>query len=69
MDERGLIGKVHSAVYCQCQQRGYAAPADVLVGNEKILLNREILDYFVIRIITLRLFLIGDKTEHLENVL
>ena len=31
MDERELIGKVHSAVYCQCQQRGYAAPADVLV--------------------------------------
>ena len=26
-----LIGKVHSAVYHQCQQRGYAAPADVLV--------------------------------------
>jgi len=41
----------------------------VLVGNEKILLNREILDSFVIRIITLRLFLIGAKTEHLENVL
>ena len=31
MDERELIGKVHSAVYHQCQQRGYAAPADVLV--------------------------------------
>ena len=26
-----LIGKVHSAVYHQCRQRGYAAPADVLV--------------------------------------
>lgn len=26
-----LTGKVHSAVYHQCQQRGYAAPADVLV--------------------------------------
>ena len=31
MDECELIGKVHSAVYCQCRQRGYAAPADVLV--------------------------------------
>ena len=31
MDERELIGKVHSAVYRQCQQRGYAAPVDVLV--------------------------------------
>ena len=29
--ESELIGKVHSAVYHQCQQRGYAAPADVLV--------------------------------------
>ena len=26
-----LIGKVHSAVYHQCQKRGYAAPAEVLV--------------------------------------
>ncbi|MCI9470866.1 MAG: hypothetical protein HFH56_06590 [Lachnospiraceae bacterium] len=26
-----LIGKIHSAVYHQCQRRGYAAPADVLV--------------------------------------
>lgn len=26
-----LIGKVHSAVYQQCQRRGYAASADVLV--------------------------------------
>lgn len=31
MKESELIGKVHSAVYHQCQQRGYAAPADVLV--------------------------------------
>lgn len=31
MKDSGLIGKVHSAVYHQCQQRGYAAPADVLV--------------------------------------
>ena len=29
--ESELIGKVYSAVYHQCQQRGYAAPADVLV--------------------------------------
>ena len=29
--ESELIGKVHSAVYHQCQQRGYAVPADVLV--------------------------------------
>ena len=29
--ESELIGKVHSAVCHQCQQRGYAAPADVLV--------------------------------------
>ena len=29
--ESELIGKVHSAVYKQCQQRGYAAPVDVLV--------------------------------------
>ena len=29
--ESELIGKVHSAVYHQCLQRGYAAPADVLV--------------------------------------
>lgn len=31
MKESELIGKVHSAIYHQCQQRGYAAPADVLV--------------------------------------
>lgn len=29
--ESELIGKVHSAVHHQCQQWGYAAPADVLV--------------------------------------
>ena len=29
--DQELIGKVHSAVYHQCQNRGYAAPADVLV--------------------------------------
>ena len=31
MTESKLIGKVHSAVYHQCQQRGYAAPVDVLI--------------------------------------
>lgn len=31
MTESELIGKVHSAVYHQCQQRGYAAPVDVLM--------------------------------------
>lgn len=31
MKESELTGKVHSAVYHQCRQRGYAASADVLV--------------------------------------
>ena len=31
MTEKEMIGRVHSAVYHQCQVRGYAAPADVLV--------------------------------------
>lgn len=31
MKDQELIGKVHSAVYLQCQNRGYAAPADVQV--------------------------------------
>lgn len=31
MNEKELIGKVHSAVYHQCQQRGYATPVDVLM--------------------------------------
>lgn len=31
MNEKELIGKVHSAVYHQCQRRGYAAPVDVLM--------------------------------------
>ena len=31
MTEKELIGKVHSAVYHQCQRRGYAAPVDVLM--------------------------------------
>lgn len=31
MNDKELIGKVHSAVYHQCQRRGYAAPVDMLV--------------------------------------
>ena len=31
MNEKELIGKVHSAVYHQCEERGYAAPVDVLM--------------------------------------
>ena len=31
MNEKELIGKVHSSVYHQCQRRGYAAPVDVLI--------------------------------------
>lgn len=31
MNEKELVGKVHSAVYHQCQKRGYAAPVDVLM--------------------------------------
>ena len=31
MDDKELIGKVHSSVYHQCQRRGYAAPVDVLM--------------------------------------
>ena len=31
MNEKELIGKVHSAVYHQCQRRGYSAPVDVLM--------------------------------------
>lgn len=31
MTDSELIGKVHSAVYHQCQQRGYVAPVDVLM--------------------------------------
>ena len=30
MNDKELIGKVHSAVYHQCRSRGYAAPVDVL---------------------------------------
>ena len=31
MKDSELVGKVHSAVYHQCQRRGYAAPVDVLM--------------------------------------
>lgn len=31
MTDRELTGKVHSAMYHQCQRRGYAAPVDVLM--------------------------------------
>ena len=31
MTDSELIGKVHSAMYHQCQKHGYAAPVDVLV--------------------------------------
>lgn len=31
MKDSEFIGRVHSAVYHQCQQRGYAAPVDVLM--------------------------------------
>ncbi len=31
MNDKELIGKVHSAVNHQCQRRGYAAPVDVLM--------------------------------------
>ena len=30
MNEKKLIGEVHSSVYHQCQRRGYAAPVDVM---------------------------------------
>ncbi len=31
MNEKELAGKVHSAVYRQCRERGFAAPVDVLM--------------------------------------
>ena len=31
MKDGELIGKVHSAMYYQCQKRGYATPVDVLM--------------------------------------
>ena len=31
MNDRELAGKVHSAMYRQCRERGYAAAVDVLM--------------------------------------
>ena len=31
MNDKELIGKVHSAMYHQCRDRGYAAPVDMLL--------------------------------------
>lgn len=31
MNEKELAGKVHSSVYRQCKERGFAAPVDVLM--------------------------------------
>lgn len=31
MNDAQLIGAVHSAMYRQCKERGYAAPVDVLM--------------------------------------
>ena len=31
MNDTQLIGAVHSAMYRQCKERGYAAPVDVLM--------------------------------------
>lgn len=31
MNDKELIGKVHSSMYRQCQKRGYATPVDVLM--------------------------------------
>ena len=31
MNDKELIGKIHSAIYHQCQRRGYAAPVDVMM--------------------------------------
>ena len=33
MNEKELIGKIHSAMYHQLQVRGYAAPVDVLIDT------------------------------------
>ena len=33
MNEKELIGKIHSSMYHQLQVRGYAAPVDVLVDT------------------------------------
>ena len=42
MTEKELIGKVHSAVYHQCQRRGYAAPVDVLMEVDRCPAKTEI---------------------------
>ena len=34
MTDGELTGKVHSAMYHQCQNRGYAAPVDVLMDRD-----------------------------------
>ena len=44
MTEKELIGKVHSAVYHQCQRRGYATPVDVLMEVGVLLLSRKLND-------------------------
>lgn len=31
MNDKELIGKIHSSMYHQCQKRGYATPVDVLM--------------------------------------
>ena len=31
MNDKEIIGKVHSSMYHQCQKRGYATPVDVLM--------------------------------------
>lgn len=31
MNDKEIIGKVHSSMYHQCRNRGYAAPVDVLI--------------------------------------
>ena len=33
MNEKELIGKIHSSMYHQLQTRGYAAPVDVLIDT------------------------------------
>ena len=33
MNEKELIGKIHSSMYYQLQVRGYATPVDVLIDT------------------------------------
>ena len=33
MNEKEMIGKIHSSMYHQLQTRGYAAPVDVLIDT------------------------------------